>query len=135
MSTGVRGPYCGTVLSRLSRSSARPIQIGRKLLQSIDAARTSADGQSPVAPNSFVVVLNEQDRAKLGDLEKPLIDELVGAAKQYASDEGYTLVGDVSVSLVTDAGMRPGKFEVRATSVAVLTEAATATPRTHRCAG
>jgi hypothetical protein len=117
------------VLSRLSRSSARPIQIGRKLLQSIDAARTSADGQSPVAPNSFVVVLNEQDRAKLGDLEKPLIDELVGAAKQYASDEGYTLAGDVGVSIITDAGMKPGKFEVKATIEAGLSEVASESPR------
>jgi hypothetical protein len=117
------------VFQRLAKSSLRPIQIGRKLVRSIDSGRTiGADGKS-IAPNSFEVHLNERDRASLGDLEKPLVAELVEAAKQYASDEKFKLLGDVSVSIVTDAAMKPGKFEVRATSVADLSEAASASPR------
>ena len=96
------------------KSSIRPIQIGRKLIRSIDSGRTTgADGRS-VSPNQFTVVLSESDRAALGDLEKALIAELIDAAKQYSDDEGFVLVGDVAVSIVTDAGMRQGKFEVQA---------------------
>jgi len=96
------------------KSSIRPIQIGRKLIRSIDSGRTtSADGKS-VSPNQFTVILCETDRTALGDLEKALIAELTDAAKQYASDEGFSLSGEVSVSIVTDATLKPGKFEVRA---------------------
>jgi len=96
------------------KSSIRPIQIGRRLIRSIDSERTTgADGKS-VSPNQFTVVLSEPDRTALGDLEKALIAELIDAAKQYADDEGFVLVGDVAVSIVTDAGMRQGKFEVQA---------------------
>jgi len=96
------------------KSSIRPIQIGRKLIRSIDSERTTgADGKS-VSPNQFTVILCESDRTALGDLEKALIAELIDAAKQYADDEDFVLVGDVVVSIVTDAGMKPGKFEVQA---------------------
>ena len=96
------------------KSSIRPIQIGRKLIRSIDSGRaTGADGKS-LSPNQFTVALCESDRKALGDLEKALIGELVEAAKEYASDEGFVLPGEVSVSIVTDASLKPGKFEVRA---------------------
>jgi hypothetical protein len=102
------------VFQRLSRSSLRPIEIGRKLIRSIDSGRvTGADGRS-TSPNAFVVHLNEKDRTAFGDLEKALIGELTDAAKQYAKDEGFALIGDVSVSLITDATLKPGKVEVHA---------------------
>lgn len=99
----------------VSKTGVRPIEIGRKLIRAIDAGRTTgADGRT-TAPNVFSVHLNESDRSKFGDLEKSLISELVDAAKQYATDEGFSLVGDVTVSLVTDAAMKAGKCEVQAT--------------------
>ena len=102
------------MFNRLSKSSLRPIQIGRKLVRSIDAGRAvGADGKA-TSPNAFVVHLNEKDRAAFGDLEKSLISELTDAAKQYASDEGFGLLGEVSVTLVTDATLKPGKVEVHA---------------------
>jgi hypothetical protein len=96
------------------KSSIRPIQIGRKLIRSIDSGRTTGTDGKSVSPNLFTVVLSESDRTALGDLEKALIAELNDAAKQYADDEGFVLVGDVAVSIVTDAGMKQGKFEVQA---------------------
>lgn len=99
----------------LSRTGIRPIEIGRKLIRAIDAGRTTgADGRT-TAPNVFSVHLNENDRSTFGDLEKPLITELVDAAKQYVADEGFSLVGEVTVALVTDATMKTGKCEVQAT--------------------
>ena len=87
-------------------------------MRSIDAGRTPGADGKPVAPNSFVVHLNESDRAALGDLEKHLVTELVDAAKQYTEDEGYKVAGEINVSIVTDAAVKAGKCEVKATSVA-----------------
>ena len=102
------------MIGRIFPSSVRPIQIGRKLIRAMDSGRTTgADGRS-TAPNTFTVHLHEEDRAALSDLETALIAELTDAAKQYAKDEGFSFIGDVIVTVTTDASLKPGKFEVRA---------------------
>ena len=104
----------GGVFQRAFKSSVRPIHIGRKLIRAIDAERTVDAAGKAVAPNVFVVHLNEKDRAAFGDLEKPLVAELVGAAEEYAKSENYSLLGAVQVSLLTDAALKSGRFEVKA---------------------
>jgi hypothetical protein len=77
----------------------------------------------------FVVHVNEKDRAAFGDLEKPLLAELVGAAEEYAKSEQYQLLGEVKVSLFTDATLKAGRFEVKASVSAGASEpAAVAAP-------
>ena len=112
----------GGVFQRAFKSSVRPIHIGRKLIRAIDAERTVDAAGKAVAPNIFVVHLNEKDRAAFGDLEKPLVAELVGAAEEYAKSENYSLLGAVQVSLLTDAALKSGRFEVKASVSAGVSE-------------
>ena len=112
----------GGVFQRAFKSSVRPIHIGRKLIRAIDAERTVDAAGKAVAPNAFVVHLNEKDRAAFGDLEKPLVAELVGAAEEYAKSENYSLLGQVQVSLFTDAALKSGRFEVKASVSAGVSE-------------
>ena len=112
----------GGVFQRAFKSSVRPIHIGRKLIRAIDAERTVDAAGKAVAPNVFVVHLNEKDRAAFGDLEKPLVAELVGAAEEYAKSENYSLLGAVQVSLFTDAALKSGRFEVKASVSAGVSE-------------
>ena len=112
----------GGVFQRAFKSSVRPIHIGRKLIRAIDAERTVDAAGKAVAPNIFVVHLNEKDRAAFGDLEKPLVAELVGAAEEYAKSENYSLLGAVQVSLLTDAALKSGRFEVEASVSAGVSE-------------
>ncbi|MDP4701647.1 MAG: DUF3662 and FHA domain-containing protein [Ilumatobacteraceae bacterium] len=112
----------GGVFQRAFKSSVRPIHIGRKLIRAIDAERTVDAAGKAVAPNVFVVHLNEKDRAAFGDLEKPLVAELVGAAEEYAKSENYSLLGAVQVSLFTDAALKSGRFEVEASVSAGVSE-------------
>ena len=112
----------GGVFQRAFKSSVRPIHIGRKLIRAIDAERTVDAAGKAVAPNVFVVHLNEKDRAAFGDLEKPLVAELVGAAEEYAKSENYSLLGPVQVSLFTDAALKSGRFEVKASVSAGVSE-------------
>jgi hypothetical protein len=117
------------VFQRAFKSSVRPIHIGRKLIREIDAQRTLDAAGKAVAPNVFVVHVNEKDRAAFGDLEKPLLAELVGAAEEYAKSEQYQLLGEVKVSLLTDAALKAGRFEVHASVSAGASEpAAVAAP-------
>ena len=112
----------GGVFQRAFKSSVRPIHIGRKLIRAIDAERTVDAAGKAVAPNVFVVHLNEKDRAAFGDLEKPLVAELVGAAEEYAKSENYSLLGAVQVSLLTDAALKSGRFEIEASVSAGVSE-------------
>ena len=112
----------GGVFQRAFKSSVRPIHIGRKLIRAIDAERTVDAAGKAVAPNVFVVHLNEKDRAAFGDLEKPLVAELVGAAEEYAKSESYSFLGEVQVSLLTDAALKSGRFEVEASVKAGVSE-------------
>ena len=112
----------GGVFQRAFKSSVRPIHIGRKLIRAIDAERTVDAAGKAVAPNVFVVHLNEKDRAAFGDLEKPLVAELVGAAEEYAKSENYSVLGPVQVSLFTDAALKSGRFEVEASVKAGVSE-------------
>ena len=112
----------GGVFQRAFKSSVRPIHIGRKLIRAIDAERTVDAAGKAVAPNVFVVHLNEKDRAAFGDLEKPLVAELVGAAEEYAKSENYSLLGQVQVSLFTDAVLKSGRFEIEASVKAGVSE-------------
>ena len=112
----------GGVFQRAFKSSVRPIHIGRKLIRAIDAERTVDAAGKAVAPNVFVVHLNEKDRAAFGELEKPLVAELVGAAEEYAKSENYSLLGPVQVSLFTDAALKSGRFEVKASVSAGVSE-------------
>jgi hypothetical protein len=112
----------GGVFQRAFKSSVRPIHIGRKLIRAIDAERTVDAAGKAVAPNVFVVHLNEKDRAAFGDLEKPLVAELVGAAEEYAKSENYSLLGPVQVSLFTDTALKSGRFEVEASMKAGVSE-------------
>ena len=112
----------GGVFQRAFKSSVRPIHIGRKLIRAVDAERTVDAAGKAVAPNVFVVHLNEKDRAAFGDLEKPLVAELVGAAEEYAKSESYSFLGEVQVSLLTDAALKSGRFEVEASVKAGVSE-------------
>lgn len=114
----------GGVFQRAFKSSVRPIHIGRKLIREIDAQRTLDAAGKAVAPNVFVVHVNEKDRAAFGDLEKPLLAELVSAAEEYAKSEQYQLLGEVKVSLFTDAALKAGRFEVKASVSAGASEPA-----------
>jgi len=114
----------GGVFQRAFKSSVRPIHIGRKLIRAIDAERTVDAAGRAVAPNIFVVHLNEKDRAAFGDLEKPLLAELVGAAEEYAKSENYLLMGEVQVSLLTDVALKSGRFEVEASASAAVSASA-----------
>jgi hypothetical protein len=67
-----------------------------------------------VAPNAFRVTLATNDRAAHADNESAIISELIVAATGYAKDEGYHLIGDVTLSIDTDDALNTGQCTVTA---------------------
>jgi len=100
------------VFSKVFRSGLKPMQIGRRLIQQIDASRSVDARGRRVVPNTFVVELSPADREGLADLEPALIQELKEAARAYISREGYHSDGRVRIVLHTDPDLKRGRFEV-----------------------
>jgi hypothetical protein len=99
------------VFSRAFRSGLQPVEIGRRLAREMDDQRT-VGVHGLIAPNSFRVRLAESDRARFEAFESALLRELADAARAHARDEGYGLLGQVTVSLETDPALNPGQCAV-----------------------
>ena len=99
------------VFSRAFRSGLQPVEIGRRLAREIDARRT-VGVHGLIAPNRFTVALSESDRETFATFEDALVRELADAARTHAREEGYSFLGQVSVTLETDPSVNPGQCKV-----------------------
>ncbi|MGP8205904.1 MAG: FhaA domain-containing protein [Acidimicrobiales bacterium] len=97
--------------ARVFRSGLQPVEIGRRLTREMDLRRAVAP-RGVLAPNTFKVVLSSVDRAKFQAFEDELVKELVEVAKDHAKQEDYIFLGPVSVTMETDAALRPGTLLV-----------------------
>jgi len=97
---------------RGSRSAIRPIELGRRLVRSMDDQRSVDVKGRRIVPNDFTVMLSEGDLTSFDDIHDVLTAELVEAAREYAREEGYHFMGPVRVELSSDPDQRPGRFEV-----------------------
>lgn len=105
------------VFSRAFRSGIKPLQIGRRLLQVVDAERhVDAQGRR-VVPNSYLVQLSPADREGFADLEPALHQELTIALREYVSQEGYHVDGKPRVAFHTNPDLKKGRFEIEARHV------------------
>jgi hypothetical protein len=99
------------VFSR-SRSTIRPVELGRRLLREMDEHRSVDVKGRRIVPNSFTIHLSARDHAGFADIEHALHDELCEAVREYAADEGYHFLGPVKVDLVVDNELKPGRFGI-----------------------
>jgi len=100
------------VFSRGSRSTIRPVELGRRLLREMDDQRSVDVKGRRIVPNEFMFLLNERDLASFHDIEAALNAELCETAREYARAEGYHFLGTVRVVLDVDDTLRPGRFAI-----------------------
>jgi len=100
------------VFSRSSRSTIRPVELGRRLLREMDDHRQVTGAGVRIVPNSFTFHLSARDHSGFADIEQALVTELAEAAREYASDEGYHLMGPITVALLVDNNLKPGRFGI-----------------------
>jgi hypothetical protein len=97
---------------RRSRTSIRPIELGRRLIREMDDHRSVDVKGQRIVPNDFVVLLSATDHHGFADIEDALRTELVEACREYAREEGYHFMGPVSVELRVDNSLKPGRFGI-----------------------
>ena len=100
------------VFSRSSKSSIRPIELGRRLVREMDDHRSVDVKGRRIVPNNFEFHISPRDHAGFAEIEEALVTELGEAAREHAREEGYHFKGPVSVSLLVDETSKPGRFTV-----------------------
>ena len=102
------------LFARAFSSRVTPMQMGRRLLQTVDAERDlDAQGRRTV-PNTYVVQVSPADREGLADIEPALLYELTEALRQHVKAEGYHVSGKARVTLRTNPDLRRGRIDVTA---------------------
>jgi hypothetical protein len=99
--------------ARAFRGQVRPVEIGRRLVRTMDLDVDLGVRGERVAPNAFEVLLADEDLRRLGTLADALPGELAAALEDHAAEERYHLKGRVEVVL-RGSDRRSGSIDVRA---------------------
>jgi hypothetical protein len=100
------------VFSRGSKSTIRPVELGRRLLREMDDRRTIDVNGRRIVPNEYVFQLNPRDHVGFSDIDEALVAELSEAAREYARTESYHFLGPIAVAFVVDNNLKPGRFTI-----------------------
>ena len=105
------------LFARAFKSSIKPMQIGRRLLQVVDSERDLDAQGRRVVPNTYIVQLSPADREGFADIEAAMLYELTEALRQHVKTEGYHVAGKARVALRTNTDLRKGRFDITAKNV------------------
>ena len=113
---------------RRSSVGIRPVEVGRRILRTLDDSLDVDVKGRRIGPNAYRVTFNPDDRAQLADSQTAIISELVDAVTVYAREEGYHLLDTVTVTFDNDSGLPAGQFTVSARTTGAGQPAATPAP-------
>lgn len=97
-------------------SEVKPVEIASRLRNQMDARSLTISQARTLAPNHFIIRLSDQDFARAREWGAPLARELCTTALEHAKSQGYTLQGAVEVNFLKDSELKPGGFEIDATT-------------------
>ena len=100
--------------ARVFKSGLTPLEIGRRIVREIDSSQTVAVDGALAVPNHYWVFLSSADQERFAEVETPLTNELIEAARTHIADEQYRVLGPVSVTLVGAAEYPEGTLQVQA---------------------
>ena len=100
--------------ARVFKSGLNPIEIGRRIVREIDANQSVAVDGALAVPNHYWVYISTADYERFQEVETPLTNELIEAARTHIADESYRVLGPVSVVLVEAPEYPEGTLQVQA---------------------
>lgn len=100
--------------ARVFKTGLNPIEIGRRIVREVDANQSVAVDGALAVPNHYWVYISTADYERFQEVETPLTNELIEAARTHIADENYRVLGPVSVVLVEAAEYPEGTLQVQA---------------------
>lgn len=100
--------------ARVFKSGLNPVEIGRRIVREIDANQSVAVDGALAVPNHYWVYISTADYERFQEVEGPLTNELIEAARMHIAEERYRVLGPVSVVLVEAPDYPEGTLQVQA---------------------
>ncbi len=100
------------LFGRMFKSGVRPVELGRRLVRSMEDGRSVGVTGETVVPNHFTIALSPSDHAEYADIEDTLKAELAEAAREHAREESYGFMGPLAVDFVVDDELYTGTFAI-----------------------
>ena len=95
------------------RSGLQPIEIAKRILREMEAAKTVGVKEVWV-PNRYILTVSPADRERFASMEGALIRELENVVSEGAKERGHGLVARPEVIFETDEGLKKGDLIVGA---------------------
>jgi hypothetical protein len=103
--------------ARAFRSEVQPVEIASALRKAADEKAAVVGRGRTLVPNAYVVELGRTDYDRLAEYADALPAELAEALRQHADQQGYSLIGPVTVELEEVDSLDTGVFTVRTATV------------------
>ena len=104
--------------ARAFKAEVQPVEIASALQRECDGRAAIVARGRTMVPNAFTVSLGPADYERLAVYEQPLIEELAAMVREHADDQGYSLLGPVTIAFERDDNLSTGRFGVRSSAVA-----------------
>lgn len=117
--------------ARAFRSEVQPVEIASALQRECDDRAAIVGRGRTIVPNSFRVELGPHDYERLAVYREPLAKELADLVKEHAGEQGYAIVGPLSVDLQLSDDLETGMFRVSSQAEQGPTTGFTSLPAAH----
>lgn len=115
----------------LPGGGVQPVELGKRMVRTMDEERTVAVSGAVFVPNAFTFRLAPKDHERLEQIRATLRKELTAVARRAVAQEGWKTVGPPEISLVRDPSFKRGTFGVDAEFVESRTPEPAAGPQTQ----
>ena len=99
--------------ARAFKAEVQPVEVAAALQREIDDRAAVVSKGRTVVPNVFLVDLSPHDHERLSVYRDALTGELAGMVTEYGTEQRYTFLGPVEISLDVDDELETGIFRVR----------------------
>lgn len=99
--------------ARAFKAEVQPVEIASALQREMDDRAAALDRARTVIPNVFHIELSKHDFTRLSVFKEALQTELAAHVHSYASEQHYTLLGAIDITLAEDDELETGIFRVR----------------------
>jgi hypothetical protein len=96
----------------LPGGGVQPIELGKRMVRTMDEEKTTAVSGGIYVPNSFTFRLSRKDYARLNQIRATLKKELAAVARRASSAESWQMVGPPEIHLIEDRDTKTGTFGV-----------------------
>jgi hypothetical protein len=104
------------------RSAVQPVEVAAALQREVDNSAQILSRNRRLVPNTFRVELSEMDYGRLSPYQSTLVQELIEMLREHADEQHYVFAGPVTIDLEQDDSLVTGRFRVRSSATASVSE-------------